>query len=145
MDDGLLLQSVEGLGDTPFMGTPFMATEGGIWNSLLSLREEVSQDLFYEGSTCQKRQGGLEEIEVADSNARELEWLYRSQLEARLRAITEAQDRLLDGSYGKCLDCGNEIYFGRLAADPTVALCLDCQKVADGEEPFRLEDLTYED
>jgi len=135
MDDGLLLQTVEGLGDTT-LGTAFMATEGGIWNSLQGLKEEVSQDLLYEGSLCQSNQGGLEEIEVGALNARELEWLHRSQLEARLRAITEAQDRLLEGSYGKCVDCGNEIYFGRLVADPAVSLCLDCQRIADGEEPF---------
>jgi len=135
MDDGLLLQSVEGLGDTPSMGTAFMATEGGIWNSLQSLKEEVSQDLLYEGSLCQSNQGGLEEIEVGATNSRDLEWLQRSQLEARLRAITEAQDRLLEGSYGKCVDCGSKIYFGRLVADPAVSLCLDCQRIADGEEP----------
>lgn len=137
MDDGLLLQSVEGLGDTPSKGTDFMATEGGIWNSLQSLKEEVSQDLLYEGSLCQSNQGGLEEIEVDAANSRELAWLYRTHLEARLRAITEAQDRLLEGSYGKCVDCGNEIYFGRLVADPAVSLCLDCQRIADGEEPFQ--------
>jgi DnaK suppressor protein len=137
MDDGLLLHCVEGLGDTPSMGTAFMATEGGIWNSLQSLKEEVSQDLLYEGSLCQSNQGGLEGIEVDAANSCELEWLHRSHLEARLRAITEAQDRLLEGSYGKCVDCGNEIYFGRLVADPAVSLCLDCQRIADGEEPFQ--------
>jgi hypothetical protein len=59
-------------------------------------KEEVSQDLLYEGSLCQSNEGGLEEIEVDAANTRELEWLHRSQLEARLRAITEAQDRLLE-------------------------------------------------
>ena len=76
-------------------------------------------------------------LQVGAANTRELEWLHRSHLEARLRAITEAQDRLLEGSYGKCVDCGNEIYFGRLVADPAVSLCLDCQRIADGEEPFQ--------
>jgi RNA polymerase-binding transcription factor DksA len=132
MNDGLLLQTVEGLGNSPFM-----ITDGGIWNSLQSLKEEISQDLLHVAPLCQSYEGVLQENDAAALNSRELEWLHRSQLEARLRAINDAQDRLLEGSYGKCVDCDNKIYFARLIADPAVSLCLDCQRIADGEETIR--------
>jgi RNA polymerase-binding transcription factor DksA len=132
MEDGLLLQTAEGLRDSTFM-----AAGGEIWNWLQNLKEEVSQDLIREGPLCQNETSGLRENEASVSNGREIEWLHRGQLEARLRAITNAQDRLLDGSYGKCIDCGKKVHTGRLIADPAASLCLDCQRVADGEQAFR--------
>lgn len=46
------------------------------------------------------------------------ERILLTQLEARLREIVDAQDRLLDGTYGKCVECGEQIAAGRLMADP---------------------------
>jgi RNA polymerase-binding transcription factor DksA len=128
MDDGLLLQSVEGLWNSPF-------TEAGgeMWNWLQNLREEVSQELLRGGTLCRHEAGGLRENETSASSGSKIEWIRRGQLEARLCAITYAQDRLLDGNYGKCVDCGEQINPGHLAADPAVSLCLDCQRFADGE------------
>ena len=47
------------------------------------------------------------------------------------RALEEAQDRLARGNYGSCVDCGGEIGFERLLAQPTAVRCLECQKVYD--------------
>lgn len=132
MEDGLLLQTAEGLRDSTFM-----ATGGEIWNWLQNLKEEASQDLLREGPLCQSEAGGLRENEASASNVREIEWLHRGQLKARLRAITDAQDRLLDGTYGKCVDCCKQVHPGRLTADPAASLCLECQRIADGEQAFR--------
>ena len=54
-------------------------------------------------------------------------------LEERLRALNDAQDRLMDGGYGRCLECGEQINAKRLAADPALSLCLDCQTHAEAE------------
>ena len=40
--------------------------------------------------------------------------------------IAAALQRLDEGSYGDCLDCGEEIADARLAQDPTVPLCISC-------------------
>jgi RNA polymerase-binding transcription factor DksA len=132
MDDGILLQSVEGLGNSPFV-----ATGGEIWEWLQGEKEKVSQELLARGSLCQNEAGGLRENEASATNVREIEWRQRGQLEARLRDINEAQDRLIDGDYGKCAGCGKQIDSRRLAADPASSLCLDCQNIADGEQRFR--------
>ena len=46
-----------------------------------------------------------------------------------VRALEAAQSRLADGSFGACADCGVEIAFERLRANPAATRCLDCQRV----------------
>ena len=58
---------------------------------------------------------------------------HRESLEGRLRAINDAQDRLMDGAYGICQECGSHIGGKRLVADPAAALCLVCQQVMEQE------------
>lgn len=44
-----------------------------------------------------------------------------------LREIDAAYARMREGTYGICDDCGNEIAFKRLAANPTATRCIACQ------------------
>jgi len=44
-----------------------------------------------------------------------------------LRAITEAQRRIKEGTYGLCPDCNKEIVYERLIAYPTAQRCEPCQ------------------
>ena len=41
-------------------------------------------------------------------------------------AVRRALQRIEDGSYGECANCGNEIAAGRLEARPEAALCIEC-------------------
>lgn len=52
--------------------------------------------------------------------------LSRDLLE--LRALEAARKRLADGAYGICVDCGADIGFERLQAEPTAARCVECQQ-----------------
>lgn len=52
--------------------------------------------------------------------------IVREQMEDRLNAIEAALQRIDDGTYGKCLNCGGEISAGRLEAEPAATLCEDC-------------------
>lgn len=79
----------------------FNGSAGGTWNWLQNLKEEVSRDLLGEGPLCRNEILGLREGEESKANTSDIEWLHRAQLEARLREIVDAQDRLLDGTYGK--------------------------------------------
>lgn len=114
----------------------FIGSGGEIWNWLQNLKEEVSRDLHGEGPLCKNEMLGLREGEESTANAWDIEWLHRAQLEARLREIIDAQDRLLDGTYGKCIECGEQITAGRLMADPAGYLCLDCQKLVETDHGF---------
>lgn len=57
----------------------------------------------------------LREASLADIGAEEL------------RGIEAARQRLAEGTYGICVDCGVEIRFERLQAQPVAARCLECQ------------------
>jgi len=49
-----------------------------------------------------------------------------SQL-AELRDIQAAVERIKDGSYGTCIDCGQDIAYPRLAVASTAKRCTPCQ------------------
>jgi RNA polymerase-binding protein DksA len=46
-----------------------------------------------------------------------------------IRALEAAQERLANGRYGLCADCGGEIGVERLRAHPTALRCVGCQTV----------------
>jgi DnaK suppressor protein len=68
------------------------------------------------------------------SQLREIEATLRSELERSernsqpdaARVMTEALERLRDGSYGTCSSCGNQIPAGRLLVIPETTHCLGC-------------------
>jgi DksA/TraR C4-type zinc finger protein len=85
---------------------PIGGHAGSIWNRLHGEREEICQALLKDHRL------------VGDERC---EWL-----QARLRKIDDALDRLMAGSYGNCSKCGQAIDETRLEIDPALALCLDC-------------------
>ena len=126
--DGVLLQTVEALGDSPFV-----AGAGEMWERLQAEKEEVEREILFDGPLLQENVGGLQECEPSESCNREFEWQHRETLEQRLRALNDAQDRLIDGGYGQCLECDNQIDAKRLAADPAASYCLNCQTLAEAD------------
>ena len=48
--------------------------------------------------------------------------------------IKEALERIEEGTYGICEDCGEEISTERLKARPVTTLCIDCKKTQETEE-----------
>jgi RNA polymerase-binding transcription factor DksA len=128
MMDGLLLQTVEGLGEPP--PAPSACD---IWESLEAEKECITREMLSAGQPCHRDLDGMQESQASEEYIREVEWKYRGHLEARLREITEALDRLMGGTYGRCRDCGAEIDKRRLASDPTAACCINCQESTEVE------------
>jgi DnaK suppressor protein len=46
-----------------------------------------------------------------------------------IRRIDAALTRLSDGTYGTCIDCGQDIPLTRLNAEPTAERCVRCQEL----------------
>lgn len=46
-------------------------------------------------------------------------------------AARQALERMKEGKYGRCMECGGEIGFKRLAAVPWTERCVDCQARAE--------------
>lgn len=53
------------------------------------------------------------------------------QFNNELIAIESALDRLRTGRYGWCQDCGEEIPWARLQAQPAASRCVSCQERAE--------------
>ncbi len=52
----------------------------------------------------------------------------------KLRAIDGALDKIQDGTYGECEECGDEIGAGRLKAMPLAKFCVSCQSQVEKEQ-----------
>jgi len=61
---------------------------------------------------------------VADTDAAETNRDVRE-----LQELDAAIERIADGSYGECADCGDDIPVARLRAYPGAVRCISCQSV----------------
>ena len=68
---------------------------------------------------------------------------FSSREERFLHHITEAMDRVDNGTYGKCFVCKKDVNKQRLKAVPHARLCIDCKTkeengelVFDSHQPF---------
>ncbi len=66
-----------------------------------------------------------EEVQV--QGEREVSFATRSLLVERANRLAEALDRLREGEYGTCEECGEVIAPARLKAMPEVTTCVRCQ------------------
>ena len=62
---------------------------------------------------------------------REIDSTLEENSENVLAAIDAALQRIQDGTYGKCVNCGKEIGEERLAALPWATLCIDCRRLEE--------------
>ncbi len=74
----------------------------------------------------------VDQAEVAERREREdVGEAEASRDHDELVAVRAALARMDDGSYGECIDCGVDIGFARLSAQPAAARCLPCQEKAE--------------
>ena len=99
---------------------------------LTRLTAGQSHDGFHDGLHAVRR---IAESPVCDSTAefaRYCKWnlaANRADWKGFLtRQVSEALERIDNGSYGLCLQCGEPIEVNRLAALPWVACCTACQE-----------------
>jgi len=125
--EGLFLQTVEGLGQSTFPGYA-----GEWWQLLQAEKEEITQKMVAAGPLF-RESVAVNESEPEDDAEEDLQRRQRNRLELRLRDLNDAQDRLIDGGYGLCIDCRQPISEQRLVVDPAVSLCVECQQITEGE------------
>jgi RNA polymerase-binding protein DksA len=63
---------------------------------------------------------------------REIDYTLGENSGQVLADIDSALQRIDDGTYGTCVNCGQEIPVQRLEAHPTASLCIDCKRRAEG-------------
>lgn len=104
-------------------------------NAILERRELLLEEI--ERGVAQARADSHEALAgpVPDSGdeaqadlINELELASVQRDRSELQELEAACRRLADGSYGTCLDCGADIPFERLRAEPGAPRCVDCQR-----------------
>jgi DnaK suppressor protein len=69
-----------------------------------------------------------DEVDLIQVNeSREMSLATRSMLVERANKLTEALERLREGEYGTCQECGEPIAPARLRVMPEVTTCVRCQ------------------
>lgn len=61
----------------------------------------------------------------------------RGREQRLLKKIDEAIERIENGSFGICDDCGEEIDIKRLEARPVTTMCIECKTLQEEEEKLR--------
>lgn len=76
---------------------------------------------------------GTEDIVDRANNSynRELMFSLSDNERQRLLDIDKALERIDEGAYGRCGNCGTEIAEKRLDAVPWTRYCIDCQELAE--------------
>ncbi len=61
----------------------------------------------------------------------------RGREQRLLKKIDEAIERIDNGTFGICDDCGNEFDIKRLDARPVTTMCIECKTLQEEEEKLR--------
>ena len=76
---------------------------------------------------------GIQDLadKAASAYSKELNFSLSDAERNLLMLIEEAFNRMKDGSYGTCTNCGNVIGEKRLQAVPWTPFCIDCQELQE--------------
>ncbi|MBF0481918.1 MAG: RNA polymerase-binding protein DksA [Desulfovibrionaceae bacterium] len=109
------------------------------------LLEKMLQDILKKGEETIEDMTDTVEVyaDPADRATVESDRSFTLRLRDRerrlIKKIQEAIERIDDGSYGACEDCGEDIGVPRLKARPVTTLCIKCKSKEEAEEDLRGE------
>lgn len=110
---------------------------------LIKMRDELIRDIMRkvkETSQNIKEDIGDDLDSSFQERTREFELLLTKSKKDRLRLIEESLEKIEDGEYGKCEECGGKIPKGRLKVMPFAKYCVDCKELIEREERGQVED-----
>jgi len=133
----------------PVKAPPAKGASAATRKLLLNMREkliaEISENLIPESLTASSDIGDLVD-QAGDERDRELSLLLTGRDKEKLSAINEALEKLKEGTYGICEECGDTIGHGRLKVMPLAKYCVNCQSKIEREITLQKkaeEDLKY--
>lgn len=108
------------------------------------LKEQLDDILKQGEITLEDMTGSMENYaDPADRATAESDRSFTLRLRDRerrlIKKIQEALQRIEDGAYGLCEDCGEDIGVPRLKARPVTTLCIKCKARQEEEENLRGE------
>ena len=119
---------------------PLDGKEKEYYDNLMQVRETVMQQMQYHAedaldcSNADKRGVTTHMVDACSDNSRhEMELRMLTEEGDILQLIEDALQRLADGEYGKCQECGKEIQEGRLKIRPYAIFCVKCKEKHERE------------
>lgn len=109
------------------------------------LLSEMLEDAQQNGDITIEELTGSNEVfaDPADRATAESDRAFTLRLRDRerrlIRKIRAALQRIEDGTYGICEECGEEISIKRLKARPVTRLCINCKARQEADERIRGE------
>ncbi|HHL39500.1 MAG TPA: hypothetical protein ENJ37_03235 [Deltaproteobacteria bacterium] len=88
--------------------------------------QEVAQKMRSESDTHKFEIGDIYDI-ASSERERELALTLGNRDREKIAEIEDALERLRDGTYGDCEECGEPITEGRLRVMPFTRLCVECK------------------
>jgi RNA polymerase-binding transcription factor DksA len=105
---------------------------------------ERAEEIEQQRESLRRDADGMRDSELADYDQhpgdqgtetfeQELDASREQMLEAELEQVKIAQQRLDEGTYGTCIDCGKDIPEARLEAIPEAIRCIEDQERYEGQ------------
>lgn len=102
------------------------------YNALMKVRNELSEQIRVcadESLDCtnSEKRGVTTHMADSDSSRNEMGLQMLTENGNIISLIDDAIERLANGEYGICMDCGEPISEARLMARPYAIFCIDCK------------------
>jgi DnaK suppressor protein len=114
-----------------------------IKDMLVKMRAELVQEISRRSKAT--TEAGAQDIgdildSVSEERTRELDMILTDREKRKLHQIDDALDRIEDGIYGQCDECGVKIPRARLKVLPFAKFCVECQEKNEREEKYTREE-----
>jgi DnaK suppressor protein len=114
-----------------------------IKDMLVKMREELVQEIGRR--TKANTEAGAQDIgdildSVSEERTRELDMILTDREKRKLHQIDDAIDRIDEGTYGQCEECGVKVPKARLKVLPFAKFCVECQEKMEREERYTREE-----
>lgn len=98
------------------------------------LRKNYLMNNFNLSDDFNETQKGDEVDQIIEERDKALLVKLKGRQDFFLKKVEQAEQRIRNGSFGECLECGDDISLDRLRARPTATQCISCKEEQEREE-----------
>jgi len=96
--------------------------------------EILSEEEVFEGTVIPTSMEGDEVDIVSVEKENQMDFRLKARNAVYLKKVRKSLQKIDDGTFGECEECGAEISYNRLMARPTADLCIHCKELQEKEE-----------
>ncbi len=96
--------------------------------------EVLTEEDVFQGKLFPQGSEGDEVDIVSLEKENQMDFRLRARNAIYLKKVKRSLQKIEEGTFGECEECGEEISFNRLLARPTADLCIKCKEEQEREE-----------